>query len=198
MVVTLLQFARRQAIAYSRPPPPSTRQLSPGAPADRRVVAGARADLENAVTRRDIEQFGHGDHDPDLAGRADGAPFAVVLRNDGVAAVNTFERDIWKEHLARDRTECVFDRGPELEAATLQTIDHQATDLTRVGNRHGAYSHSIVAGGFDETSYTTRFTPGTSLTMRAETRSRRSYGRRAQSAVMKSSVVTARSATSAP
>ena len=28
------------------------------------------------------------------------------------------------------------------------------------------YSHSIVAGGFDEMSYTTRFTPGTSLTIR--------------------------------
>ena len=30
------------------------------------------------------------------------------------------------------------------------------------------------AGGFDETSYTTRFTPGTSFTMRAETFARRS------------------------
>ena len=35
MVVTLEQFARRQAIAYSRPPPPSTRQLRPGAPGER-------------------------------------------------------------------------------------------------------------------------------------------------------------------
>ena len=28
------------------------------------------------------------------------------------------------------------------------------------------YSHSIVAGGFDVMSYATRFTPGTSATMR--------------------------------
>src|SRR5437899_3169221 len=35
IVDTLLQFARRQQIAYSRPPPPSTRQLRPGAPAER-------------------------------------------------------------------------------------------------------------------------------------------------------------------
>ena len=32
------------------------------------------------------------------------------------------------------------------------------------------YSHSIVAGGLDVMSYTTRFTPGTSATMRLDTR----------------------------
>ncbi len=32
------------------------------------------------------------------------------------------------------------------------------------------YSHSIVAGGLGVTSYTTRFTPGTSATMRLEMR----------------------------
>src|SRR5439155_20038774 len=54
------------------------------------------------------------------------------------------------------------------------------------------YSHSIVAGGFDVTSSTTRLTPGISFTMRAEIVSTRSYGRRAQSAVIASSLVTAR------
>ena len=58
----------------------------------------------------------------------------------------------------------------------------------------GPYSHSIVAGGFPEMSYTTREIPGTSLTMRRETTSRNSYGSRAQCAVMKSTVSTARSA----
>src|SRR5919197_171294 len=48
------------------------------------------------------------------------------------------------------------------------------------------YSHSIVAGGFDVTSRTTRFTPGISLTIRAETVSTSSYGSRAQSAVIAS------------
>ncbi len=56
------------------------------------------------------------------------------------------------------------------------------------------YSHSIVAGGFPEMSYTTREMPLTSLTIRRETWSRNSYGRRAQCAVMKSTVSTARSA----
>src|SRR5204862_2382457 len=58
-----------------------------------------------------------------------------------------------------------------------------------------AHSHSIVAGGLDEMSYTTRFTPGTSLTMRDEILPRTSYGSLAQSAVMPSSDVTARIAT---
>ena len=55
-----------------------------------------------------------------------------------------------------------------------------------------AHSHSIVPGGFEVTSSATRLTPSTSLMMREEMRSTRSYGRRAQSAVMASSLVTAR------
>jgi len=54
------------------------------------------------------------------------------------------------------------------------------------------YSHSIVAGGFDVTSSTTRLTPGISFTIRPEIVSIRSYGSRAQSAVIASSLVTAR------
>ncbi len=55
------------------------------------------------------------------------------------------------------------------------------------------HSHSIVAGGFPLMSYTTRDTPRTSLMIRFETRPRKSYGRCAQWAVMKSMVSTARS-----
>ena len=57
-----------------------------------------------------------------------------------------------------------------------------------------AYSHSIVAGGFVVISYTTRLMFFTSLTIRAEMTSSTSYGIRAKSAVMKSVVVTPRSA----
>lgn len=63
-----------------------------------------------------------------------------------------------------------------------------------VTERH-PHSHSIVAGGFVDTSYTTRFTPGTSLAMRLAARVRSEAGKRAQSAVMPSSLVTARRAT---
>ncbi len=56
------------------------------------------------------------------------------------------------------------------------------------------YSHSIVAGGFDDTSYTTRFTPFTSLMMRVESRASKSPGRRVQSAVIPSRDSTTRTA----
>src|SRR4051812_13646749 len=54
------------------------------------------------------------------------------------------------------------------------------------------YSHSMVPGGFDVTSSTTRFTPGTSFVIRLETRARTSYGTRVQSAVIASSDDTGR------
>lgn len=54
------------------------------------------------------------------------------------------------------------------------------------------YSHSIVAGGFDVQSSTTRLMPFTSLMIRLEILSRTSYGIRAQSAVIPSIDVTAR------
>jgi len=65
------------------------------------------------------------------------------------------------------------------------------TPIDRVDN----HSHSIVAGGLLEMSYTTRFTPSTSLMMRLLIVASTSYGIRAQSAVMKSCVSTARTAT---
>jgi len=61
-----------------------------------------------------------------------------------------------------------------------------------------AYSHSIVPGGFDVTSRTTRLTPGTSLVMRLEMRASTSYGRRVQSAVIASSDETGRSTMGCP
>ena len=61
-------------------------------------------------------------------------------------------------------------------------------------SRFNGHSHSIVAGGLLVMSYTTRLTPFTSLTMRLEAAARTSSGIRAQSAVMKSVVDTARRA----
>src|SRR6266852_6730896 len=58
-----------------------------------------------------------------------------------------------------------------------------------------AHSHSMVPGGFDVMSNTTRFTPFTSLTMRLLMRASTSYGTRAQSAVIASSLVTTLTAT---
>lgn len=63
------------------------------------------------------------------------------------------------------------------------------------GNFRTPHSHSMVAGGFPEMSYTTRLIPRTSLMIRFDTCPSNSCGRCAQCAVMKSSVCTARSAT---
>jgi hypothetical protein len=62
------------------------------------------------------------------------------------------------------------------------------------GIRH-AYSHSMVAGGFELTSYTTRLTPSTSLLIRSAARASTSCGNGYQSAVIPSLLVTARRAT---
>ena len=56
----------------------------------------------------------------------------------------------------------------------------------------GVYSHSIVAGGLEVMSYSTRLMPCTSLTIRTEIFSSTSQGIRAQSDVIPSIDVTAR------
>ncbi len=50
----------------------------------------------------------------------------------------------------------------------------QPSDLYQVGIERRAHSHSMVAGGFEVTSKTTRFTSGTELVMRVEIRARTS------------------------
>src|SRR5690606_18144776 len=74
--------------------------------------------------------------------------------------------------------------------------------ITPVGSHPGitpppspprGHSHSIVPGGFDVTSSTTRLTSRTSLVIRVEILARTSYGSRDQSAVMASSLETGRS-----
>ena len=57
---------------------------------------------------------------------------------------------------------------------------------------HRVHSHSMVPGGLLVMSYATRLTPGTSLMIRDAMRSSTSCGSRAQSAVIASSDVTAR------
>src|SRR5207249_2465008 len=57
------------------------------------------------------------------------------------------------------------------------------------------HSHSIVDGGFELMSYTTRLIPLASFTIREEMRASSSCGRRAQSAVIPSRLSTARMAT---
>lgn len=61
-----------------------------------------------------------------------------------------------------------------------------------------AHSHSTVAGGFDVISYTTRATEGMEFVILTLVLSRTSNGILVQSAVIKSSVVTALNAMTDP
>ena len=72
------------------------------------VVAGSRANLQDPVTGRDIEQLGHVDHDSDFARRANGPAFAILLRDDGVAAIDAIEAEAGQERFARDAAKCLF------------------------------------------------------------------------------------------
>ena len=63
--------------------------------------------------------------------------------------------------------------APRRNEATQQVGTREARAAIDQPDRP-CHSHSIVPGGFDVTSYATRFTPGTSLMMRLDRRSRRS------------------------
>ena len=84
-----------------------------------------------------------------------------------------------------------------MSAFALHYLYKGSRDFSRVAAVF-FYSHSTVAGGLDVMSYTTRLTLGTSFVMRDEALSKSSHGRRDQSAVMKSSVDTARRAMTQP
>lgn len=79
-----------------------------------------------------------------------------------------------------------------LPPSYLTEILHCTTTVRVLVSFGCAYSHSMVPGGFEVTSSTTRLTSLTSLVMRVEIFSSTSYGRRVQSAVMASSEETGR------
>jgi hypothetical protein len=119
----------------------------------------------------------------------------VLIRRKELADGGGCERASRQDERQRERCERgTEDYGhrslPFLPAGGGGLDDRRYRAVEPLVNR--GYSHSIVAGGFDVTSSTTRFTPGISLTIRLEMISIRSYGRRAQSAVIASSEVTAR------
>ena len=93
------------------------------------------------------------------------------------------------EHLAHD----LVDQDPAPRLGHCPGLCGEER-LERSRPPAGAHSHSMVAGGFDEMSYTTRFTPWTSFVIRLEMRASSSCGSGAQSAVIASRLVTQRSA----
>ncbi len=90
--------------------------------------------------------------------------------------------------------------GAPCRPKTKKAPDKQGLTLLQMLEAAGScqprhHSHSIVAGGLPEMSYTTRLIPRTSLMMRLDTLPSKQCGRCAHCAVMKSNVCTARSAT---
>lgn len=77
---------------------------------------------------------------------------------------------------------------------TLHTANKGASRCKKLFLQ-ATYSNSTVAGGLSEMSYSTRFTPATSLVIRREIFASSSIGNWENFAVMKSSVSTARTAT---
>src|SRR5215218_6164650 len=97
----------------------------------------------------------------------------------------------------QDRREHAADEArQQVAAGGVADREPRAHDDAEHDHVQGAHhSHSIVPGGLDVMSRTTRLTSRISPIMREAICSSRSYGSRAQSAVIASSEVTARMAT---
>src|SRR5436189_68643 len=88
---------RRARLGYERPLPFDRRHVRPEPRQDRRLIAGSRPDLEDAITGSDREILGHlGDH-VRLADRLAGAD------REGLVRVRVALDGIRDEQLARDR-----------------------------------------------------------------------------------------------
>ena len=99
------------------------------------------------------------------------------------------ERRHWRDRHQFARHHADRYRTKHRDVAGYHADDDRDRPLAR---RDPPYSHSIVPGGLLVMSRTTRPTGRISLIIREAICSRRSYGKRAQSAVIASSLVTAR------
>src|ERR1700722_5909797 len=87
------------------------------------------------------------------------------------------------------------DRVPHFQRRGILRMGAQAKKKQHRISEISFHSHSIVAGGLLLISYTTRLIPFTPLMISFDTSARNVYGKCAQSAVIPSTDVTARSAT---
>src|SRR5687767_14896760 len=139
-----------------------------------------RARLVAPIARRHIDLASEDGIDASLLG--------LIVEGHGGKHVAVF-RDRHSRHLEfSGAVEHLADAAGAVQERELR-VQVQMDELSH------PYSHSIVAGGFELMSYTTRLMPLTSLTMREDIDASRSCGNRAQSAVMPSRLSTARMAT---
>ena len=118
--------------------------------------------------------------------RLDAALAGLVVKHDGREQVAVLRYGHRRHLQARG----LVQQLPDAARAVQQRVLRVQMEMDELG----VHSHSIVDGGFELMSYTTRLMPCTSLTMRDEMVASRSCGRRAQSAVMPSRLSTARTA----
>ena len=118
--------------------------------------------------------------------RLDAALAGLVVKGNCRKQVAVL-RDGGRRHL---QALCLVQQLADAAGAVQQRVLRVQMEMDELG----VHSHSIVDGGFELMSYTTRFMPCTSLTTREEIVASRSCGRRAQSAVMPSRLSTARNA----
>src|SRR5882762_770738 len=120
------------------------------------VAAVLRAALL-AAARRDVELAAHDRLDAGLLGRQ-----VEIDRAEEIAMIG--QRDRREAQLLR-----LLDELLELGGAVEQTVlgvNVQVDEVAMLHRSVRAYSHSMVDGGFDEMSKTTRLTPFTSLMTR--------------------------------
>lgn len=139
-----------------------------------------------------IWKFGGADQHRGHADSLCPAPWAELAAAKTVTTSKRSATQAWcngAENVERGRAPLVRARPRYAASGSLLRCTLSSTELCVF---HGAYSHSMVPGGFDVTSSTTRLTSLTSLVMRVEIFSSTSYGRRVQSAVIASSEETGR------
>jgi hypothetical protein len=91
-----------------------------------------------------------------------------------------------------------FDTSPGSVESRLSGVQARPPGFRQAQSPDAIYSHSIVPGGLEVTSSTTRLTPSTSFVIRFEILASTSYGSRVQSAVIASSEDTGRSTIGCP
>ena len=114
----------------------------------------------------------------------DPTPARLVVKRDGGEQIAVFG------HRDRRHLEALY-LVQQLPDAT-GAIEQRELGMQMKVNEFLTHSHSIVDGGLELMSYTTRLMPLTSLTMREDMVARSSCGNRAQSAVIPSRLSIAR------
>ena len=101
----------------------------------RGVVAGAGADLQDALARAQAELLEHDRHHRRLGGRAGGHAIGEADR-DGVVGVGLVQAERRQEQVAGHRAERPFDHGCADPAGRAQRVDHVSTRLLRHRHRY--------------------------------------------------------------